>query len=254
MIKKWYLLLAAVLTICGSVLSAVSAAGNCQWYFRTGVGGVRPVIAPEFAFADNGRAIWLGQDPGDKVIYLTFDAGYENGNVAKILDVLKKHDAEGAFFILEQLAKAEPGLVRRMKDEGHLVCNHTATHPDVSQMKSAGALRKELCRLEDAVREVTGEDPDPFFRPPQGAFTADSLAYAAQCGYRTVLWSYAYADWDNARQPDPQKAIDRILDHTHNGMVLLLHPTSSTNAAILDRLLTEWEARGYRFGSLYEFC
>lgn len=233
---------------------SVSANGNCQWYFRTPVGGIRPDIAPEFAFADNGNAIWLGNDPEDKVIYLTFDAGYDNGNVPKILDVLKKHDAEGAFFILEHLAKAEPDLIRRMRDEGHLVCNHTATHPDTSKIHDAETFRREICRLEEAVREVTGEAPDPFFRPPQGAFTDETLSFAKQCGYRTVLWSYAYADWDNAKQPDPQKSFDRILDHTHNGMVLLLHPTSETNAAILDRLLTEWESRGYRFGSLYEFC
>ena len=252
--KKCVLFSGIVLLFAVLTALSVSASGNCQWYFKTPVGGIRPGIAPEFAFADNGGAIWLGKDPEDKVIYLTFDAGYDNGNVPKILDILKKHDAEGAFFVLEHLAKAEPELILRMKDEGHLVCNHTATHPDMSNVHDAEAFRKETVRLEEAVKEVTGEMPDPFFRPPQGAFTAETLDFAQQCGYRTVLWSFAYADWNNACQPDPQKSVDRILDHTHNGMVLLLHPTSTTNAAILDRLMTEWESRGYRFGSLYEFC
>jgi peptidoglycan-N-acetylmuramic acid deacetylase len=204
------------------------------------------------AYIEEENGFFLGNDPADKVIYLTFDAGYENGNVAKILDVLQKHHAEGAFFILENLICRNPELVTRMRDEGHLVCNHTAKHKDMTKL-SESEIEAELHALETLYAEKIGGVLAPFYRPPEGKFDRKSLATAKKCGYSTAFWSLAYADWDNAKQPDPEKAKKLLSEHIHNGAVVLLHPTSKTNADILDALLSKWENEGYRFGSLYEF-
>ena len=187
----------------------------------------------------------------DRVIYLTLDTGYENGNIEKILDVMKKHNAHGAFFVLSHLIEANTALVKRMGDEGHLLCNHTMSHKDMTAVDEA-TFCAELRGLETLLKEKTGAKMAPYYRPPEGKFDETSLLRAQDLGYKTIFWSYAYADWDNEKQPDAAAAKEKLLLHTHNGMVLLLHPTSSTNAAILDDLLTAWEREGYRFGTLDE--
>ena len=198
----------------------------------------------------NYDAAYVGNTK-EKVLYLTFDAGYENGNVAKVLDALAAEGATGAFFILGHLAEGHPALLRRMADEGHLVCNHTYTHRNLCGA-SAEAVQAELSRLEDVCREKAGVTVAKYFRPPEGSFDGALLAEVQRLGYKTVFWSFAYADWDNQRQPDPASAKKKILDNVHNGAVILLHPTSATNAAILPDLLRALKAEGYRFGSLDE--
>ncbi len=185
----------------------------------------------------------------DKVVYLTFDAGYENGNVARVLDALREEAVPGAFFILGHLAEAYPELVRRMAAEGHLVCNHTFTHKDLTATPEA--LPAELDRLEAAC-ECIGVSVAPYFRPPEGRFNAGLLTEAEKAGYKTIFWSFAYADWDNAKQPDPAFAKRKLLENLHNGAVILLHPTSATNAAILGDVIRTLKAEGYRFGTLAE--
>ncbi len=223
-----------------------------DWYFKKNDKHERPALPSEFSFLEEQNGHFLGKD--EKVIYLTFDAGYENGNIEKILDALKAHNAPGAFFILENLVNRNPELIRRMAEEGHLVCNHTAKHPDMSRITDKEAFCKQLRDMETIYNEKTGLTLAPYYRPPQGKFTEQNLKYAAEMGYHTVFWSFAYADWDNDRQPDPETALAEVLEHTHPGMVILLHPTSHTNAAIMDRLLTEWEDQGYRFGTLDELA
>ncbi len=187
----------------------------------------------------------------DKVVYLTFDAGYENGNVAKVLDALKAEGATGAFFILGHVAEAYPELVRRMADEGHLVCNHTYSHKNLCGAP-ADEIAAELTRLETACRESAGVEVAKYYRPPEGQFDTPMLREVQKLGYKTVFWSFAYADWDNGKQPDPAAAKKKILDNLHNGAVILLHPTSATNAAILGDVIREMRAQGYRFGTLDE--
>ena len=165
---------------------------------------------------------------------------------------MQAHNAKGAFFILENLVNRNTELVCRMANEGHLVCNHTAKHPDMSRLTDKDAFCKQLSDMEKIYTEKTGLTLSPYYRPPQGKFTMQNLEYAAEMGYHTVFWSFAYADWDNTCQPDPQASIAKILKHTHPGMVILLHPTSHTNAAIMNTLLCEWEKMGYRFGTLDE--
>ena len=188
----------------------------------------------------------------DKVIYLTFDAGYENGNIEKILDTMKKHQAKGAFFILENLITRNTELVKRMAEEGHTVCNHTAKHKDMTKVNNINDFQNELNSLEKIYNEYTGYDMAKYYRPPEGKFNKSNLEFASKLGYRTIFWSFAYADWDNNKQPSEEYAIKKIMDNTHNGMIVLLHPTSKTNADILDRVMTMWEEEGYRFGTLDE--
>jgi peptidoglycan-N-acetylmuramic acid deacetylase len=138
-----------------------------------------------------------------------------------------------------------------MADEGHLVCNHTYSHKNLCGA-SRETVAEELERLETACLEGAGVTVAKYFRPPEGTFDTDMLKTVQDLGYKTVFWSFAYADWDNQKQPDPAAAKKKILDNLHNGAVILLHPTSATNAAILGDVLREMKARGYRFGSLDE--
>jgi peptidoglycan-N-acetylmuramic acid deacetylase len=248
--KKLKISAAVFLILCLTAVN-IGAANAYNWYCKRAKCGARPEAEPSMSFiADHGGA-YIGKNADEKVIYLTFDAGYENGNIERILDVLAKHGAHGAFFVLENLVLRNTELVRRMAAEGHLICNHTARHKDMTKMTEDG-FRAELTRLEDVLREKTGVECAKFYRPPEGRFNEKNLDTAASMGYKTVFWSLAYADWDNEKQPEPEKSKQLLLSATHNGAVILLHPTSKTNADILDALLTQWEAEGYRFGTLSE--
>lgn len=194
-------------------------------------------------------ACYLG-DTGQKVLYLTFDAGYENGNTAAILDALKQHNAPAAFFVVGNYIETAPDLVRRMVEEGHIVGNHTYHHPDMTQITDPAAFQTELNQLEELFRETTGQDLPKFYRPPQGKFSEENLKQAQALGYRTVFWSLAYVDWYQDKQPTAEEAYQKLLPRVHDGAIVLLHSTSSTNAAILDELLTRWEDMGYTFASL----
>ena len=186
----------------------------------------------------------------EPVLYLTFDAGYENGCTARILDTLAKHNVKAAFFLVGHYMQTNADLVRRMASEGHTVANHTMHHPDMSK-KSGTDFEAELVNLEELYRTVTGGELAKFYRPPQGVYSEENLRQAAAMGYRTVFWSLAYVDWQDA-QPTREQALAKLIPRTHNGAVILLHSTSETNAQILDELLTTWEGMGYRFGTLDE--
>ena len=194
-------------------------------------------------------AVYLG-DTAKPVIYLTFDAGYENGCTAQILDTLKKHEVSAAFFLVGNYMEKNADLVRRMVDEGHIVGNHTVDHPDMSKITDKEAFSAQLTGLEELFREITGKELPKYYRPPQGIYSEENLKMAQDLGYRTVFWSLAYADWDNNSQPTKEQAFAKLLPRIHNGAVVLLHSTSKTNAQILDGLLTKWKEMGYSFGTL----
>lgn len=196
-------------------------------------------------------AAYLG-DTSEPVIYLTFDAGYENGCTAQILDVLKAHQVPAAFFLVGNYIERNPDLVRRMVEEGHIVGNHTAHHYDMSKIGDFDTFSKELKDLEDLFRECTGKELPKYYRPPQGIYSQENLEMAQKLGYRTVFWSLAYVDWNNDSQPTREEAFSKLIPRIHNGAVVLLHSTSKTNAEILDELLTKWEEQGYRFGTVEE--
>ena len=238
----------------GSEIGALKNSNCFNWYCKKSESGNPPPLPTEFTFIKEYGGYYLDEDAteDDKVIYLTFDCGYENGNIEKILDTLKKHDASGAFFVLKNLVKKNPELVTRMVNEGHLVCNHTSNHKDMTKMTSIEEFRKELDELNDVMLENVGHGLCPFYRPPEGRFNLENLKWASELGYKTIFWSCAYDDWDNNRQMSCEKAMNKLMSRLHNGEVLLLHPTSSTNAAILDEFLTTLTGMGYRFGNLYE--
>ncbi len=195
------------------------------------------------------NASYLGNTE-EKVIYLTFDAGYENGCTEKILDVLKKHSVPAAFFLVGNYIEKNADLVRRMVEEGHIVGNHTMHHPDMSLLEDQAAFATELTQLEDLFREITGKELPKYYRPPQGTYSQRNLEMARDMGYKTVFWSLAYVDWNNNAQPTAEHAFSKLLPRIHNGAVVLLHSTSATNAQILDELLTKWKDMGYRFAGL----
>ena len=186
----------------------------------------------------------------EKVLYLTFDAGYENGNTAPILDALKKHGVKATFFLVGNFLETEPDLVRRMAAEGHTIGNHTYSHPDMSQIATEDAFRQELEKNESLYRSITGEEMAKLYRPPQGKYSESNLQMAQQLGYHTVFWSLAYVDWYQDDQPTKEEAFAKLLPRVHPGAVVLLHSTSSTNGEILDELLSQWESLGYTFGDL----
>lgn len=196
-------------------------------------------------------AAYVG-DGTERVLYLTFDAGYENGCTEKILDALQAHEAKAAFFLVGNYLQRNPELVRRMVREGHTVGNHTMHHPDMSKITDFSAFSEELQELEALFTQVTGEEMPKYYRPPQGNYSEENLKMAQRLGYKTVFWSLAYVDWKNDAQPSADYAFSKLLPRTHDGAVVLLHSTSQTNAQILDELLTRWEEMGYRFGTLEE--
>lgn len=196
-------------------------------------------------------AYYLG-DTGEKTIYLTFDAGYENGCTPAILDALKKHNAPACFFVVGNYIDTAPALVQRMVDEGHIVGNHTLHHPDMSAIASQEAFAAELDGLAEKFTALTGQPMQKFYRPPQGKFSEENLKQAQALGYKTIFWSLAYVDWYTDNQPTEEQAFSKLVPRIHNGAIVLLHSTSETNARILDELLTRWEEQGYTFGRLDE--
>lgn len=238
------------------VLPCAADGKNYNWYCVHVKDHVQPRVGGELAFVEELGGYYIDRnhqsmEDAEKVVYLTFDAGYENGNVEKILDVMKEEDVTGAFFILGNLIARNGELVKRMADEGHTVCNHTVRHKDMTKMSNEDFL-KELKELETLYEAATGEKMASYYRPPEGRFTRENLMCAEENGYKTVFWSFAYPDWDNNRQMSPEKAKEIILENLHNGEVMLLHPTSETNAAILGDVIRELKAQGFRFGTLDE--
>ena len=196
-------------------------------------------------------AAYIG-DTSRKVLYLTFDAGYENGCTEKILDVLKEQQVPAAFFLVGNYVEKNADLVRRMVQEGHIVGNHTMHHYDMSKLSTREAFAKELQDLEKLYRETTGQELSRFYRPPQGIYSEENLKMAKELGYKTVFWSLAYVDWNNEAQPSREEAFRKLLPRTHPGAVVLLHSTSATNAAVLQELIERWKAEGYTFATLEE--
>lgn len=193
---------------------------------------------------------YYAENTDEKVIYLTFDAGFENGNTPAILDALKKHNVSATFFVVGTYIESNPDLIKRMKNEGHTVGNHTYHHPDMSQIATKESFEKELKDVETQYQRITGEEMTKFYRPPQGKYSETNLRMAKEMGYHTFFWSLAYVDWYENDQPTKEEAFGKLLGRIHPGAIVLLHSTSRTNAQILDELLTKWEEMGYTFKSL----
>ena len=224
-----------------------------HWYIKHNKGKI-PTFPADAESLEEYNVYYIDkkcEKAGEKKIYLTFDAGYENGNVERILDALKAESVPAAFFVLDNIIIKNTDIVTRMAEEGHLVCNHTKNHKDLS-CATKEEIDRNLKALETIYKEKTGKEMSKYFRFPEGNYSLDAIKHINNLGYKTIFWSFAYDDWDNSRQQNKDKAIKKIIDNTHNGEVILLHPTSSTNAEILPTLICEWRKMGYSFGSLDE--
>ena len=235
-----------------NLVYADSSSGDLHWYIKRNKDGI-PSFPDEAEKIRGYNAYYIDSSVTDneRVIYLTFDAGYANENVEKIMDVLREENVSAAFFLLDNIILKNTDLVLRMADEGHLVCNHTKNHKNLSR-SSAEDIERNLTALEKIYEEKTGREMARYFRFPCGVYSIDSLKAVNDLGYKTVFWSFAYDDWDEGRQTSPDKAYKKVIENTHNGAVMLFHPTSSTNAKIFSDLIKEWKSMGYRFGTLDE--
>lgn len=226
------------------------------WWFnpkKAGGNGKSTIPEKTANLLNKYNGIWQAKTD-EKVMYLTFDEGYEyNNNTAKILDTLKAKGVKAAFFVTGAYVKSNLDLVNRMANEGHLVCNHSVNHLNqVEAIKNPKKLEDDIAGLQNLYKEKTGNNLASFLRPPEGVYSERTLKFINDMGYRPVFWSFAYKDWLRDNQPDKKFAIEKITGQFHPGSVLLLHAVSDTNAEILGEIIDQAVNMGYRFGSLYE--
>ena len=233
------------------VLTEEVIAGSQDWGLGFSEKGKPPTGMETVEELEKYQTYFLG-DTSKKRIYLTFDAGYENGNTEPILEALKKHNAKATFFVVGHYLESAPELVKRMVEEGHTVGNHTYHHYDMSKISDRASFEKEMELVEKKYREITGQEMIKYYRPPQGKYSKENLKMAQELGYHTFFWSLAYVDWNQDAQPSHEEAYAKLLPRIHPGAIVLLHSTSKTNGEILDELLTKWEKEGYSFGTLEE--
>lgn len=248
-------IIAIILLLLIISVKADASLESLSWYIKRNPGGT-PTFPPESGLISEWGGYFLDRSAnstGEKIIYLTFDAGYANECLVSILDTLKEKEVPAAFFLLDNIILKNTDLVLRMGDEGHLVCNHTKRHRDLS-MASEEEINNDLLALEEVYREKTGREMAKYFRFPEGRYSLNAIKQVAEMGYKTIFWSYAYEDWNNSRQPRADLAIKKTLNNTHPGAVMLFHPTSKTNAEILPILIDSWRSDGYSFGTLDQLC
>ena len=232
---------------------AVAAAADGNWGLSFQNEGEAPVGNATSEYLKQFHSYYVDdrkEAQKEKYIYLTFDAGYENGYTGKILDVLKKEEVPAAFFLVGNYISENPDLVKRMEAEGHIVGNHTMHHPDMSDIREKEAFQKELEDLEEAYRKVTGKEMKKYYRPPQGKYSENNLMQANELGYRTIFWSLAYVDWYEDKQPTREEALNLLNKRIHPGAIVLLHATSKTNCEIMEELIQGWKDQGYQFRSI----
>ena len=254
-LKRTLLVILLALFIISILGESISATNGCEsWYVKRN-GNKQPSLQGEQEIILKYDGYYLDRSVNDdsekKILYLTFDAGYANESLVSILDTLSKESVPAAFFLLDNIIVKNTDLVTRMTKEGHLVCNHTKNHRNLTSA-SEEEIFKDLQTLESLYKDKTGLEMSKYFRFPEGKYSESALSAVQKLGYKTIFWSFAYADWDEGSQPSCESAIAKVLNNTHNGAVILLHPTSSTNAKILPKLIKEWRKMGYCFGTLDE--
>lgn len=254
--KRRVLQVTTITTLCLAMLLAfslpafASGSGPFHFGFKRSVNGKLPSIDEE-GFKEllkKHGAIFMG-DSSKKELYLTFDNGYENGFTAQILDTLKEKKVPATFFVTGHYVKTQTELMKRMVAEGHIIGNHSWSHPDVSTI-SAEKLKEELDRVKIEVAKVTGQKEMKYLRTPRGIFDERSLAVSKELGYTNVFWSLAYKDWDVNAQRGSQYAYEKVTAQLHPGAVLLLHSISRDNTEALGRIIDEARRQGYEFKSL----
>lgn len=258
--EKWIITALGFFSLClavaGIIVSqrrvtenTISVMSSNNWGLSFQEEGKAPVIDVDKDMLKELDAYYLGDEEGKK-IYLTFDAGYENGYTEKILDALKENNVKATFFLVGNYLETCPEIVKRMEAEGHIVGNHTYHHKDMAQLTTEDAFLKELTEFELLYKEITGKELVKLYRPPQGKFSENQLQWAKDAGYKTCFWSLAYVDWDDKKQPTKEEAMDKLTRRIHPGAIVLLHSTSSTNGEIMSDIIKTWKDMGYSFGQL----
>ena len=255
--RLWTAAVALAVLVSGGIglalTKAVPAVSAGSWGLSFPIKGQPPVGNATAAELAEWNTHYVG-DTGEKVIYLTFDAGYENGYTATILDTLKRQEVPACFFVVGHYVESAPELVKRMVAEGHLVANHTDSHPTMADIGDKTAFLRELTGVEEKYRRVTGQEMPKLYRPPQGVYSEQNLQMAKEAGYHTFFWSLAYVDWYVDDQPTRQQALEKLVGRIHPGAIVLLHSTSATNAAVLEEVIVKWKELGYSFAPLTALC
>ena len=222
-----------------------------EWGIKRNENHEQPDVGSENKkILEENNGICLG-NKDKKILYLTFDEGYEAGYTKKILEILKENNVKAAFFITAHYLNTQEELVKQMIDEGHIVGNHTVNHKSMPSLKEE-EIKKEVMDLHTSIYEKFGYEMK-YIRPPKGEFSEKSIKYTNTLGYKTVMWSFAYEDWNEKKQPEEAKSKEKIVNNFHNGEIILLHGNSQTNTNILDSIIKEAKNKGYVFKSLDEF-
>lgn len=231
--------------------SEIISTKKIEWGLKRNDNHNQPDVGKENRkILEENNGICLG-NKDKKILYLTFDEGYEAGYTSKILEILKENDVKAAFFITAHYLNTQDDLVKQMLEEGHIVGNHTVNHKSIPNL-SEEEIRKEVMDLHTVIYEKFGYEMK-YIRPPKGEFSEKSIKYTNKLGYKTVMWSFAYEDWNEDNQPKEEKAKEKIISNFHNGEIILLHGNSKTNTMILDSIIKEAKNMGYEFKSLDEF-
>ncbi|UFU00019.1 delta-lactam-biosynthetic de-N-acetylase [Radiobacillus kanasensis] len=236
-----------MLTICLFAFPLSISANSYGWGFKKGNNHQPPDVG-KYAQMLQGKGFYI--DPsGEKVVYLTFDNGYEKGYTGQILDVLKEKGVPATFFVTGHYVDSREKLVKRMVKEGHIIGNHSYHHPDFTKL-SKGKMKKELEELEQAVADITKQDSMKYLRPPRGTFSNQTLKWANEFGYLNMFWSLAFVDWNTDAQGGWQKSYNQVLKQVHPGAIILLHTVSKDNADALAHMIDDLRKQGYTFKSL----
>ena len=231
--------------------SEIISTKKIEWGLKRNDNHNQPDVGKENRkILEENNGICLG-NKDKKILYLTFDEGYEAGYTSKILEILKENGVKAAFFITAHYLNTQDDLVKQMLEEGHIVGNHTVNHKSIPNL-SEEEIRKEVMDLHTVIYEKFGYEMK-YIRPPKGEFSEKSIKYTNKLGYKTVMWSFAYEDWNEDNQPKEEKAKEKIISNFHNGEIILLHGNSKTNTMILDSIIKEAKNMGYEFKSLDEF-
>ncbi|MFG6149800.1 delta-lactam-biosynthetic de-N-acetylase [Halobacillus sp. B23F22_1] len=238
-----YIFMVVLFFLCSPIFA--SAEG---WGFEKDKNGNTPDVGRYGPMIDEHDGFFVDQS-GEKVVYFTFDNGYEQGYTDEVLNVLKEQQVPATFFVTGHYINSAPDLVKRMVKEGHIIGNHSWSHPDFTKI-SKSKMKQELDQVQTAVEDLTDQKAMTFLRPPRGTFNTNTLEWARELGYIHAFWSIAFVDWETNHQKGWEYAFNNVMEQIHPGAVILLHTVSEDNAEALDNLINELRMRGYQFGSL----
>lgn len=253
MIKKWLIFFISLVFFLSGNYNVIAAESNkpYNWGFKRSTNHEPPTAGMYEKILEKHGSFFLA-DTTKKEIYLTFDNGYEQGYTEKVLNILKDKKVPAAFFVTGDYLNQRPDLIKRMVNEGHIVGNHSWSHPDMTSI-SDEKIKQELNKVEKKFEELTGVKGMQYLRPPRGVFSERTLAVSKEAGYTNVFWSLAFVDWKTDNQKGWKYAYDNIMKQIHPGAILLLHTVSKDNAEALAKVIDDLRKEGYSFKSLDEY-